>query len=550
MTAAIGDAVLATDGLSKDYGTVRVVSNFTLPFRAGSIHAILGENGAGKSTLIKMLSGTVTPTHGDIIIGGAIYRPRSVREAQELGIVALPQELSLVPTLGAGENIFLGMRKSGHRVLSKQRILDREARIHLSHLGQHIPLDVPVGDLSAVQQTMVALVRALVRDATVLILDEPTAALTDTETAQLFEVLRALRDRGTAIVYVSHRLEEVFALADTITVMRSGEHVWTKPTAHTDTEDVITAMIGREQGQIFPARSEHPGHELLEVRDIAGHTLNGVSLSARSGSVLGVAGLAGAGRSELLKLISGAERTQRGSILFDGRDVTRRSLVRRMDAGIVLVPEERRSQGLVVTDSVSDNIALANLRALSGLGIWNERRARDTAERGIEDLQIKVLSPDQPVDELSGGNQQKVVLAKYLERKPKLLLLDEPTRGIDIGTKAEIYYLIRRLADEGVAVIMVSSEIPELIGVADDIAVLHEGRLIDTVPAERADERLILHLCYGNPEPPPDPEPGPVPTTEIPIQDDPDDAQDLGDAPDPTRTPPPSTDQHSSRNPA
>ncbi|WP_181158535.1 sugar ABC transporter ATP-binding protein [Leucobacter massiliensis] len=489
-------AVLATRGISKDYGPVRVVSDITLEFRPGSIHALLGENGAGKSTLIKMLSGVIAPSAGRVLVDGEPRQLRSVRDGQALGVVALPQELSLVPGLAAAENIYLGMRRDGARGLVHRRRLDRDAAAQLERLGQRIPLDTPVGELSAVQQTMIALARALARDARVLILDEPTAALTDTETEQLFAVLRALRDAGTAIIYVSHRLEEVFALADTATVMRNGRHVWTKPIGETDTDDVVAAMIGREHGQVYPPRAEAPGEPVLEVEELRGHTLKGVSIAAAAGRVLGIAGLAGSGRSELLKIIAGAERAQGGAVRLAGADVTRASLTAAMDAGIALVPEERRSQGLVMGDTIQSNIALANLRALSTLGVMRAARERATAERRAAELRIKATSIRQPVDELSGGNQQKVVLAKYLERAPRVLLLDEPTRGIDIGTKAEIYQLIRRLAEAGVAVIVVSSEIPELIGLADEIAVLHEGRLAGTVPAAESTEESILHLCY------------------------------------------------------
>ncbi|MFE2773855.1 sugar ABC transporter ATP-binding protein [Microbacterium resistens] len=489
-------AVLGTRGLSKDYGAVRVVSDITLDFHAGSIHALLGENGAGKSTLIKMLSGATATSAGELLVDGQPRSLKSVRDGQALGVVALPQELTLVPTLGAAENIFLGMRPPGVRGLVDRRRLDRDAGEQLARLGQRIPLNVPVGELSAVQQTMIALARALARDARVLILDEPTAALTDTETEQLFGVLRALRDAGTAILYVSHRLEEVFALADTATVMRNGRHVWTKPIAETDTDDVVSAMIGREHGQVYPPRSDDPGEVVLRVEGLSGYTLRDVTLEARSGRVLGIAGLAGAGRSELLKIVAGAQRARAGTVRLGDADVTGRSLGASMDAGISLVPEERRSQGLVMTDSVQANIALANLRALSTLGVLSRARERETAQRRATELQIKATSIRQPVDELSGGNQQKVVLAKYLERRPRVLLLDEPTRGIDIGTKAEIYQLIRRLADEGVAVLVVSSEIPELLGLADEIAVLHEGRLTGVVPAAGATEESILHLCY------------------------------------------------------
>ena len=489
---------LATDQVCRDYGPVRVLSDVSLSLAAGSIHALLGENGAGKSTLIKILAGVIEPTAGDVLLGGERRRFRGVRDAQSAGVDALPQELALVPTLGVAENVFLGMPEHGRGGILRRRSLNAAAAVELAKLGQTLPLNVPVGELSAVQQTMVALARALARDARILILDEPTAALTDTEAEQLFAVLRRLRDSGTAILYVSHRLDEVFALADTATVLRGGAHVWTRPIAETSLDEVVTAMIGREHGQVYPARALGQPEDspvALRTHALTGRTVTDVSIEARAGRVLGVAGLAGSGRSELLRLVAGAERPAGGTVELAGSDVTRLSLARRMDAGIALVPEERRSQGLVMNATILQNIALAHPRGLSTLGVASPRRERDAAERGKSDLAISATSVQQPVAELSGGNQQKVVLAKMLARAPRVLLLDEPTRGIDIGTKSEIYQLIRDLAEDGVAVVVVSSELPELIGIADEITVLSDGRLVDTVPAASLTEASLLHLC-------------------------------------------------------
>jgi ABC-type sugar transport system ATPase subunit len=490
------DVVLAIRGLSKDYGPVRVVNDIHLDVRRGEIHALLGENGAGKSTLIKMLAGVVSPSDGYIEVDGVRQRPRNVKEAQGLGIVALPQELTLVPGLSVADNIFLGLPQSTVAGAIKRRELDQRAEQQLQRLGQQLPLHTPVGELSAVQQTMVALARALARDTSVLVLDEPTAALTDTETEQLFTVLARLRAEGTAIIYVSHRLEEVFRLADVATVMRNGSQVWTKRITDTSPDDVVAGMIGRAQGQVFPARAIDSGVDILRLDNVSGYRVKGISLTAATGRVLGVAGLAGAGRSELLRIISGAQRAATGTVTFDGVRLGQGSVARAMAAGVVLVPEERRTQGLMLSASIQDNIALANLAELSRFGLASGRRERQTAETKMRELRIKATSAQQPVAELSGGNQQKVVLAKYLERRPRLLLLDEPTRGIDVGTKAEIYGLIRKLAEGGVAVVVVSSEIPELLGIADDIAVLHEGRLTGILPAAQTDEQTLLQYCY------------------------------------------------------
>ena len=501
--------VLATRGLCKDYGSGLVVRDVSLDLHPGSIHALLGENGAGKSTYIAMISGALAPTSGQVLVDGQPAALRSVRAAHDAGVVALPQELTLVPTLGAAENILLGLPRQGARVLHRRRDAHRAATEHLATLGQRLPLDVPVRELPAVQQTMVALARALARDARVLVLDEPTAALTDTETAQLFRVLRSLRDAGTAILYVSHRLAEVFDLADTITVLRGGAHVWTKPVAHTGTDDVVAAMTGASTPGVdaaapAPLSTTTPEPDttptpVLTARALTGTTVAGIDLDLHPGRILGIAGLAGAGRSELLGLLAGARRPRAGTVDLDGADVTRRPLGARLRAGIALVPEERRSQGLVLSDSIERNIALPNLAALASAGVLRPARERAAARRHVADLRINATSERQVVAELSGGNQQKVVLAKYLQRTPRVLLLDEPTRGIDVGTKAEIHQLVRALAAEGVAVAVVSSEIPELVALADEIAVLHEGRLAGRLPAAGATETEILHLCYGRP---------------------------------------------------
>ena len=488
-------------GLSKVYGSTTVVDDFQLSIAPGTIHALLGENGAGKSTLISMIAGVIPSDAGHIEIDGVRRRVRSVADAHRLGIVALPQQLTLVPTLNVPENIFLGRKQPGSFGLVSRRGLEQDAAVQLARLGQRIPLRTPVGELSAVQQRMVALARALAHDARLLILDEPTAALTVGESERLFTVLRSVRATGTSIIYVTHRLDDVFRLADAVTVMRNGARVWTKPVGDTHQNDVITAMTGRAQLDVFPVRASTahtapPPVEVLRVENLRGHRLQGVSLTASAGRVLGIAGHAGSGRSELLRLIAGDERMRGGTILLDGKPVKGGSVTRAMASGIALVPEERRRRGLVMTASISSNIALANQKAVGRFGMASRRRERAMAKRGIDLLQITASSLSQTVGELSGGNQQKIVLAKYLERKPRVLLLDEPTRGIDVGTKVEIYALIRAVADAGVAVLLVSSEIPELLGLADEIAVLRDGHLSALLTAADADEASILHHCY------------------------------------------------------
>jgi ABC-type sugar transport system ATPase subunit len=335
-------------------------------------------------------------------------------------------------------------------------------------------------------------------DARVLILDEPTASLTDTEITELFRVLRSLRDEGVAIVYVSHRLEEVFELCDRLTIMRNGETILTKDVADSHIDEVISTMVGREAGTLYPDRATGAGRVALTVSHLGGRRVQDVSFEVREGEVLGIGGLAGSGRSELLRILSGAQKHVSGEIAV-GEKILRRSsgVGRALSAGLALVPEERRSQGVDLGASIQDNIAIANIPSVSTFGWVSQGRIADITRQGMLDLQIKARGPGQQVGELSGGNQQKVVLAKMLARKPKVLLMDEPTRGIDVGTKAEIYRLIRRLAESGTAVIAVSSELPELIGLSDRILIMHEGHVAGEVPAAGADEELLLSYCYG-----------------------------------------------------
>jgi ABC-type sugar transport system ATPase subunit len=485
----------------KRFDGVHALKGARLSVLPGEIHALLGENGAGKSTLIKVVTGLYAPDGGTILRAGQEVEFASVRTARAEGIVALYQELSIIPSLTVAENILLGEQTPRRGGVVNWRELRRRAKEQLDSINQRIPLGKLAGDLSPVQQTMVAFARALATDARVLILDEPTASLTDTEITDLFAVLRSLRERGVAIVYVSHRLEEVFELCDRLTIMRNGETIITKDVADSHIDEVISLMVGREAGQLYPERGTGGGDVVLRVEGLAGRRVQDVSFEVRAGEVLGIGGLAGAGRSELLRILAGAQKHQAGTITVGDKTLPRSPGVgRALAAGIALVPEERRSQGVILGASIQDNITIANLSSVSSVGVVSQARIADIARRGMSDLQIKARSPRQSVGELSGGNQQKVVLAKMLERKPAVLLMDEPTRGIDVGTKAEIYRLIRRLAATGTAVIAVSSELPELIGMSDRVVIMHEGRISGQVAAADADDELLLSYCYGKSE--------------------------------------------------
>jgi ABC-type sugar transport system ATPase subunit len=470
--------------------------------RPGEIHALLGENGAGKSTLIKILTGIYAPDAGTLHRGGEEIEFANVRVAKRAGIVALYQELSIIPSISVAENILLGEQIPSTAGVVQWRALRRRAKEQLDRIHQRIPLGKLAGELSPVQQTMVAFARALATDARVLILDEPTASLTDTEIRELFSVLRRLRDEGVAIVYVSHRLEEVFELCDRLTIMRNGETIITKDVADSHIDEVISKMVGRAAGDLYPDRGGTATAEVaIAVEGLDGRRVKDVSFVAHRGEVLGIGGLAGAGRSELLRILAGAQKHTAGTITVGGKKLRHSPGVgRALDAGIALVPEERRSQGVILGTTIRDNIALANIPAVSSMGLVSGARISDIVRKGMSDLQIKASSQRQAVGELSGGNQQKVVLAKMLARAPKVLLMDEPTRGIDVGTKAEIYRLIRALVAGGTTVIAVSSELPELIGMCDRILIMHEGRIAGSFDAAEADEEVLLSHCYGKAE--------------------------------------------------
>ncbi|WP_369138485.1 sugar ABC transporter ATP-binding protein [Modestobacter versicolor] len=497
-TAAAAAPALEAVGISKHFDGVFALNGAHLSVRPGEIHALLGENGAGKSTLVKVLTGVYHPDAGQVLRSGEELELANVRVANRAGIVALYQELSIIPTISVAENILLGERIPSRGGIVQWSTLRRRAKEQLDRLHQKIPLRQLAGELSPVQQTMVSFARALANDAQILILDEPTASLTDTEITELFAVLRALRADGVAIVYVSHRLEEVFELCDRLTIMRNGETVLTKDVADSTIDEVISTMVGRSPGELFPDRGTATSTVSLTVSELTGRRVQDVSFTVHRGEVLGIGGLAGSGRSELLRILAGAQKHVSGTITINGTELPHSAgVAKTLDAGMALVPEERRSQGVILSASIQDNVALANIATVSSLGMVNGGRIADITRRGMSDLQVKARSPRQPVGELSGGNQQKVVLAKMLARDPAVLLMDEPTRGIDVGTKAEIYRLIRRLAANGTTVIAVSSELPELIGMSDRVLIMHEGRISGEARSEDADEELLLNYCYG-----------------------------------------------------
>ena len=487
----------------KRYPGVLAVDDVSLDLYAGEVHGLVGENGAGKSTLIKLLAGATTSDGGSIWVRGQQVHLRSVREANQLGLAFIHQELNLVPYFDAVENIFLG------HVYPRKRWggidwegLRQRVRAVLEPLGVTIPLTVPVSRLSPGQQTMVSIARALVARADLLVMDEPTAALTSQEIEHLFAVVRALRARGVGILYISHRLAEIFALTERITVMRNGRVVTTQPAAQVSEQALVQWMTGRVVEALYPSRIPPTAVPLLEVRRLSGSFCREISFTLHAGEVLGVAGLIGAGRSELLRLIFGAERVRGGeTVLYENgaaRALRLRSPAQAYRAGVALAPEERRTQGLVLARPIYENTTLTFLRRFAWGG-WLVRRRREmaAAQRLADRLALRSQSLRQPVSQLSGGNQQKVVLARSLAGEVKVLLLDEPTRGVDVGARQEIYRIIGDLTAQGVGVLLVSSDLAELLGVADRLVVLREGRQVATLAAGQASAEAVLGYCFG-----------------------------------------------------
>ncbi len=504
MTAAQIDApesVLALEmrHISKQYPGVRALDDVSLSVGRAEIHALLGENGAGKSTMMKILAGAQSKDQGDILIDGHVVTIDSPQKAMDLGVSIIYQEFNLVPYLSAGENIFLGREPRAKlpgfvdfKTLynTSQQVIDK--------LGVKMDARAPVNTLSIAQQQMVEIAKATSKKAKIIVMDEPSATLTDHELKALFSLMRQLKAEGVSIVYISHRLEEVFEVCDRATIMRDGHWVATKDVADLTREEIIRLMVGRELKDAIPKVAADQGNVALSVKHLnrAG-VLHDICFEVKKGEVLGIAGLVGAGRTETARAIFGADPIDSGSLEVLGKPVSIRSPQDAIKNGIGLVTEDRKQQGLVLGMTVRENNTLANLGALSTLGFVRRREERAVAEKYKTDLAIKTPSIEQTVQNLSGGNQQKVVLAKWLFTGSKVLIFDEPTRGIDVGAKSEIYKLMNELAAQGVAIIMISSELPEVLGMSDRILVMHEGRITGELSRADATQEKIMHLATG-----------------------------------------------------
>ncbi len=486
--------LLCLTGVTKSFGGVHALRGVDFHLRRGEVHALVGENGAGKSTLMKILAGNHRADAGQVALEGRVRHFDAPRDAQSAGIAIVHQELSLVPDLTIAENIFAGREPTRALGFVDRAKLHAGAREALAQLGLHLPTDSLVRHIDVAMRQMVEIAKAISLDCKVLILDEPTSALTDRETALLFQVIRRLRERGVGVIYISHKLGEVFEIADRVTVLRDGQLVGTVETTEVTPDDIVRMMVGRELSNLFNEKGRAPGEVVLEVKGLTREpAFRDVSFSLRAGEITGLAGLVGAGRTEVARALFGVDRPDAGEVLLAGKPLRARSPEEAIAHGIAYLPEDRKEQGLFLEMSVRANVVAASLREHARNGFLSPAAQDRTAERMRERMRIKTSSVEAPVDSLSGGNQQKVLFGKWLARELKVFLVDEPTRGIDVGAKSEVHALLRELADSGVAVLVISSELPEVIGAADRVLVMHEGRLVGEVgPAEMTEESIMM----------------------------------------------------------
>jgi len=492
-------ALLSLHGVDKSFGAVQALRDARLDLFAGEAHGLVGENGAGKSTLVRVLSGAHRPDTGQLTMDGQPLVLHGPADARAAGIAVIYQEPTLFPDLSVAENIFMGRQPlRSYRRIDKAAMRTRTAEL-FARLGVHLDPDRPARGLSIADQQLVEIAKALSFDARVLVMDEPTAALSGVEVERLFGVARSLRDAGAAVVFISHRFDEVFALCQRITVMRDGRWVSTDRAGDLTVDALVRRMVGREISALFPRVDHDPGEPVLDVRGLTlGGVFEDVSFTVRAGEIVALAGLVGAGRSEVARAVFGVDGYDSGAVTVAGKALRPGRPDLAIAAGLALVPEDRRQQGLVMDLSVERNVTLVRRWALSRFGLLASRAERRSARTWADRLQVKAGALTDDVSTLSGGNQQKVVLAKWLSTDPTVLIVDEPTRGIDVATKAEVHRLLSEQAARGVAVLMVSSELPEVLGMADRVLVMHEGRLVADIPRHGADEESVMFAATGS----------------------------------------------------
>lgn len=489
--------LLSITGLTKSFGPTVVLDHVDIQLERGEFRALLGENGAGKSTLIKILAGIHQPDSGKIMINSIEKEFHFPRESFLAGIATVHQEIMISPGLSVAENVLLGSVTPSIFGKVDWRRMNNIAQEFFQELGQEIDVTKPVENLSPIQMTMTALARSLFQNAQILILDEPTAALTDSEVQQLFSVIKRLSERGVSILYVSHRLAEVFQIADTYTVLRNGQKVAEGSVSSTSITQIITSMSGKNIEQIFPPRSKETTQEILSVTELKGKKVSGINFTVHAGETLGIAGLAGSGRSEILRIIAGAQKIVSGKMTLRGTTYDPSSVQEAQGKGVVFVPQDRAHAGLIA-GSILSNIVVTKLSQLTNLRIFSSRKQEiEASTRAWKEMNIKGSSLMQEIFTLSGGNQQKVVLAKFLALSPTVLLIDEPTKGVDVATRSEIYRLIAALTADGMSVVVVSSELSELMAISHRMIVLHEGRQVGTFVCDEVTENQALLASYG-----------------------------------------------------
>ena len=489
--------ILEFQHISKSFIGVKALSDISFKVKSGEVHALLGENGAGKSTLMKILSGAYTKDEGKIIFEGKEVQARSAKESEKLGISIIYQELNLIPELSVAENIYLA-RQPVKKGIIDWRGMNREAEEMLESIDMKIPSRARVASLSVAQRQMVEIAKAISINAKLVIMDEPTSALTDSETRKLFHVIRSLKSRGITVIYISHRMEEIFEICDSYTILRDGKFISTGAIRDVSSDKIIEDLVGRPLTQVFPEKHNQIGDVILEAKDISnGREVKGVSFDLKQGEILGFAGLVGAGRTETLKALFGADKHAKGQVWLYGKEVRIRSPKDAIRQGIGFLPEDRKKEGLVTELSVVDNVVMAKPENAISKGVFSAGRAKEICARYIKDLMIKTPSETQKAKYLSGGNQQKVVLAKWLNCEPRIIILDEPTRGIDINAKMEIYNIIVRLAEEGKSIILISSEMQEIIGLCDRVNIMFEGKISGQLSREELTQEEIMKYATG-----------------------------------------------------
>jgi rhamnose transport system ATP-binding protein len=493
-------ALLRASGIAKAFGGVQALKRVSLDLRAGEVHALVGENGAGKSTLIKIITGALQPDEGTLELAGQPIVHSDPVTARRLGIAAIYQQPALFPELTVAENIALGVEQGGAWQWVQWSERRSKARELLSRVGASIHPDAEVCSLTMPEQQLVEIARTLGAEARVLIMDEPTASLSEREVEKLHDVVRGLRSAGVGVIYISHRLDELFQIADRVTVLRDGALVATQPMNHVDRDGLVRMMVGRELTAVFPKTTAQIGEPVVELRGLGCRAtgVRGINLTVRTGEIVGLAGLVGAGRTELARVLFGLTPADEGQITLRGKRVAIDSPRRAIELGIAYVPEDRRRHGVILDLPVAANTSLAVLKQLSSGGRLSFARERTLARTMVERLAVKTPSIDTPVGHLSGGNQQKVAVARWLATEPSLLILDEPTQGIDIGAKAEIHRLMGELTARGIAILLISSELPEILGMSDRVVVMRGGVIEGELSRDQATQERILSLALGH----------------------------------------------------